>query len=117
MKLNCGLINITVVLFSFASFLIAQNPDLMSVTENLSNETIIDVHPDIHKDYGLTFPLTYKFDYNTLLKNLRVFKKYQSGDEWTEIEQKSTEDFSMVLKLPELILLWVLPMSLLDLVN
>ncbi len=93
MQINSGLTLIMVILFSLPSLHMAQNPDLMSVSETLAYETVIDVHPDIHEDYGLTFPLTYKFEYSALMKNLRVFKKYQSKDYWTEIEKKTSEDF------------------------
>ena len=62
------------------------------VTNN-NGEAIITVDSDIHINYGLSYPLTYKFNIPQDYSNLKAYRKFKSDQEWLLVEEKTSEDF------------------------
>ena len=46
-----------------------------------------------HNDYGLSYPITYKFTIPSGSSNLKAYKKFTIGDSWVQITEKTTSDF------------------------
>lgn len=45
-----------------------------------------------HRDYGLVYPVTYQFSIPPGSQNLKVFKRYNESQEWTQINEKNSND-------------------------
>ena len=67
-----------------------RSPNLL--INNNMDEIIIAIDNDTHIDYGLSYPLTYKFN---ILQgaNLNVYRKFRFDQEWSLVEEKTSEDF------------------------
>ena len=46
-----------------------------------------------HNTYGLSYPVTYEFNIPSGSSNLEAYKKYNIGDSWTQISEKTSNDF------------------------
>ena len=60
---------------------------------NINNETLIIVNNEIHIDYGLSYPVTYKFSLSQGLENLNAYRKYEYSQDWNLIDEKNHDDF------------------------
>ncbi len=56
------------------------------------DEFIITIDNQTHIDYGLSYPLTYKFNIPQD-NNLKVYHKFKSDQEWSLLVEKTSEDF------------------------
>ena len=60
------------------SFLLSEDTvSILNFNTGVQNEVIISVDSQIHIDYGLSYPITYKFDIPQGLENLNAYRKYQ----------------------------------------
>jgi hypothetical protein len=46
-----------------------------------------------HNTYGLSYPITYEFNIPSGSSNLKTFKKYNIDETWTQISEKTSNDF------------------------
>ncbi len=46
-----------------------------------------------HNNYGLSYPITYEFIVPPCSSNLKAYKKYTEDGSWTEIIEKTSDDF------------------------
>lgn len=46
-----------------------------------------------HATYGLSYPITYEFNIPSGSSNLKAYKKYNFDDSWTQISEKTSNDF------------------------
>jgi len=60
---------------------------------NIDNETLIISNDEIHIDYGLSYPVTYKFSLSQGLENLNAYRKYEYSQDWNLIDEKNHDDF------------------------
>ena len=65
----------------------------LQVEKRNRNETIISVQNQAHIDYGLAYPITYEFDIPQTGNDYSVSIRYRSEDEWTEMVEKTSNDF------------------------
>ena len=57
------------------------------------NMTIISVDEQTHIDYGLSYPLTYKFSIPEGIGNIKAYRKFQIEDNWESMEERTRNDF------------------------
>ena len=57
------------------------------------NEIAIIIDPQTHIDYGLAYPATYEFTIPIESVNLKSFRKFKSIQNWTQIIEKTNDDF------------------------
>ena len=57
------------------------------------NMTIISVDEQTHIDYGLSYPLTYKFRIPEGIGNIKAYRKFQIEDNWESMEERTSNDF------------------------
>ena len=60
---------------------------------NNDDEFIIAIDSETHIDYGLAYPLTYKFDIIHNQNNVLAYTKFKSDQNWSLIEEKTSADF------------------------
>ena len=79
----------------FLSYMLANSwkHQILQVEKRNRNETVISVHHQVHMDYGLAYPMTYEFDIPSENNDQIVSVRYRSEDEWTEIVEKTSNDF------------------------
>ena len=79
----------------FLSYMLANSwkHQILQVEKRNRNETVISVHHQVHMDYGLAYPMTYEFDIPSENNNQIVSVRYRSEDEWTEMVEKTSNDF------------------------
>ena len=65
---------------------------ILSIENDSVNETIITVSSQSHIDYGLSYPITYEFSLPLNSSDLYTYRKSRMNEEWTQIEQKTTDD-------------------------
>ena len=65
----------------------------LSFENNIRNELIITVEPQIHIDFGLSYPITYELDIPHSSQNLNAYRKYNSSQNWNLINRKTSDDF------------------------
>ena len=66
---------------------------ILSIENDSENETIITVSSQSHIDYGLSYPTTYEFSLPLNSSDLYAYRKSRMNEEWTQIEQKTNDDF------------------------
>ena len=81
--------------FIISSFMLANSSKqhVLQIEKRNRNETIISVQNQAHLDYGLAYPITYEFDIPQTANDYSVNIRYRSGDEWTEMVEKTSNDF------------------------
>tara|TARA_B100001250_G_scaffold128836_1_gene109721 strand:- start:1382 stop:2857 length:1476 start_codon:yes stop_codon:yes gene_type:complete len=79
----------------FLSYMLANSwkHQILQVEKRNRNETVISVHHQVHMDYGLAYPMTYEFDIPSENNDQIVSVRYRSEDEWTEMVEKTSNDF------------------------
>ena len=79
----------------FSSYMLANSSKhhILQVEKRNRNETVISVHHQVHMDYGLAYPMTYEFDIPSENNDQVVSVRYRSEDEWTEMVEKTSNDF------------------------
>lgn len=92
MKLCTLFYKIIIVIVSvFASMdMFASN---LSISQLCSDEFVITTDSQFHQDYGLQYPITYKYKILSNIEFVRVFKKYHLNDEWQEIQTQADTAF------------------------
>jgi len=53
----------------------------------------ISVDSTAHNDYGLSYPVTYEFLLPANSSGLKAYKRYSTGDAWTQLTEKTSDDF------------------------
>ena len=81
----------SIIIVSLFSHIYATTPNLSVI--NNRNMIIISVESQAHIDYGLAYPITYEFTIPENIENLKAFRKFQIGDNWELIEEKTSNDF------------------------
>ena len=66
---------------------------ILSIENDSENETTITVSSQSHIDYGLSYPITYEFSLPLNSSDLYAYRKSRMNEEWTQIEQKTNNDF------------------------
>ncbi|MBH10694.1 MAG: hypothetical protein CMG74_10170 [Candidatus Marinimicrobia bacterium] len=66
---------------------------IISVNNNIRNETIIAIDSQTHIDYGLAYPVTYEFAIPSNSNNLQTHRRFKSNQDWLQIIEKTTDDF------------------------
>ena len=66
---------------------------VLSVNSGNRNETIITIDAQTHIDYGLAYPVTYEFIIPAGSDNLQSYCRFQSTQDWSQIVEKTPEDF------------------------
>ena len=69
------------------------NSSILTINSESRNETIISIDSHTHIDYGLSYPVTYEFNIPSESYNLRSYRKFQSNQDWSQIVEKTSEDF------------------------
>lgn len=68
-----------------------------SISDSLScwdkNYIKLFVDSTTHNDYGLAYPITHEFSIPSGSANLQVFKRYSTNQTWTQIAEKTNNDF------------------------
>ena len=64
----------------------------LSIVNNRDLITI-SVDSQVHIDYGLSYPITYEFSLPDDIENLKAYRKFQLGQNWDLIEEKTDQDF------------------------
>ena len=81
-------------LFIFCQLVAAdQQSSFLSVNSGIRNETVISLDSQIHIDYGLSYPITYAMNIPLESANLRSYQKFQANQDWTQMEEKTENDF------------------------
>lgn len=60
---------------------------------NNDDEFIVAIDSETHIDYGLAYPLTYKFDIIHNQNNVLAYTKFKSDQNWSLIEERTSADF------------------------
>ena len=81
----------SIITVSLFNHIYATTPYLSVI--NNRNMIIISVESQAHIDYGLSYPITYEFTIPENIENLKAFRKFQIGDNWELIEEKTSNDF------------------------
>lgn len=71
----------------------AQTASKISVQEGRDNEISIAVLPQIHIDYGLSYPMTYTLTMPSGSADLAAYHKFSAAQEWDLIPAKTAGDF------------------------
>ena len=66
---------------------------ILTVNYTVNNELLITVDPEIHMDYGLSYPLTYEIEIPAGYSDLQAYKSHSIRQEWTALTEKKTNDF------------------------
>ena len=66
---------------------------ILTINSEWRNETIITVDAQTHIDYGLAYPVTYEFIIPAGSDNLQSYCRFQSTQGWSQMVEKTTEDF------------------------
>lgn len=71
----------------------AQPGAKISVHEGSHHEISIAVRPQIHADYGLSYPMTYRFALPSGSAELSAYRKAAAREEWRRMAEKTSDDF------------------------
>ena len=82
-----------VIIFLFTNNILAEFGSILKVQQYSENELIVTIDEQIHIDYGVAYPLTYKINIPIESAELNVYKKESITDAWTKIEEKTSDDF------------------------
>ena len=63
------------------------------ITQAEQQSIKITVDSAAHTDYGLSYPITYKFSIPAVATNLTAYEKKALSDAWTQLPTKTTDDF------------------------
>ena len=66
---------------------------ILTINSGWRNETNITLDTQTHIDYGLAYPVTYEFIIPSGSVNLQSYRKYQVAQDWSQIVEKTAEDF------------------------
>jgi hypothetical protein len=66
------------ILLEIGSPGLAQNANIVTIDLGFDNEIISSIDPQIHLDYGVTYPLTYEFSMPPGIADLLVYKRHSS---------------------------------------
>ena len=66
---------------------------IVAVERTARNVTVISIDHQTHVDYGLSYPLTYEFSIPIGSQGSNSYCKFQSGQDWSLIEEKTSDDF------------------------
>ena len=66
---------------------------ILLIENDSENETVITVSSQSHIDYGLSYPITYEFSLPSNSSNLYAYRKHKMNEEWSQIEEKTSDDF------------------------
>jgi hypothetical protein len=69
------------------------NSSILTIDTESRNETVISIDSQTHIDYGLAYPITYEFNIPLGSYNLRSYRKFQSNQNWSQIVEKTSDDF------------------------
>ncbi|MCK5455634.1 MAG: hypothetical protein KAI45_00820, partial [Melioribacteraceae bacterium] len=81
------------ILLLFTCNLIAKSNSILKVDQYSENELVVSVDEQIHVDYGLAYPLTYKINIPLGSTGLSVYKKEVVTDDWVKLDVKTSDDF------------------------
>jgi peptidoglycan/xylan/chitin deacetylase (PgdA/CDA1 family) len=80
------------LLLSAALASITAAPKLFLTLESVG-EVVISVDPSLHQEYGLAYPVTYKFVIPAGSTNLVAYQKHLQGATWIPFIEKTSSDF------------------------
>jgi hypothetical protein len=80
------------LLLSAALANITAAPNLFLTLESVG-EVVISVDPSLHQEYGLAYPVTYKFGIPAGSTNLVAYQKHLQGATWIPFTEKTSSDF------------------------
>ena len=66
------------------------------INNTVRNEIIIVIDSQIHIDYGLSYPITYELSIPSNSFDLVTFVKFKSEQSWLPIQEKTTNDLSLI---------------------
>ena len=74
-----------------------QDEARIAVSLSSANEIGLAIDPVVHRRYGVTYPLTFQFDFASPVTGLNVERKYERLASWSPLAEKSgTEVFNAV---------------------
>ena len=82
-----------VVLTFLSSITIAQSTPKLLIQYGIDNEIVITVNSQLHLTYGFAYPMTYAITIPPNSTQLSAFKKYSGNESWTQIQEKTKNDF------------------------
>lgn len=65
----------------------------IKVSKQNKNTFLITVSKADHNNYGLKYPLTYKFAIQSNARHVKVYKKVNKNDDWSQLTKKIKSDF------------------------
>lgn len=71
----------------------AQPTSKISVLHGSNEELSVAVNPQIHRDYGLIYPMTYQIAIPAGSSDLRAWRKHVAAELWSPIAEKNSEEF------------------------
>ena len=78
---------------SFHKIVADQFDNVLSIDNISRSETVISIDPQIHIDYGLSYPITYEFSIPFESTSLKCYHKFQAQDNWDIFQEKTSNDF------------------------
>lgn len=91
--MNVHLLRIICCFLLGASAAAAQPGAKISVQEGSDYEISIAVLPQIHADYGLSYPMTYRFAIPSGSAALSAYRQFSATEEWRRMTEKTSDDF------------------------
>lgn len=82
-----------VVCFLYSEKTFAQQSEKLSVAHYSNDELSITVDSKIHKDYGLSYPLTYEILIPASSSELNAYRKHSVAGAWSPLTEKTSDDF------------------------
>jgi hypothetical protein len=74
-----------------------QDEARIAVSSSGVNEVSLAIDPVVHRRYGVTYPLTFQFDFASPVAGLNVERKYERSASWSPLAERSgTEVFNAV---------------------
>ena len=80
-------------LVAMCSFGFAQEAAVVTIMPGADNHMSVVIDPQIHQDYGVTYPLTYEFSLPQGASGLRAYKRHSSAAEWIQLPDMTSDDF------------------------
>ena len=78
---------------SFHKIVADQFDNVLSIDNISRSETVISIDPQIHIDYGLSYPITYEFSIPFGSTSLKCYYKFQGQDNWNIFQEKTSNEF------------------------
>jgi len=79
--------------FGLCASAYAQTRSKLSVQHGPNHEISLAVNAQIHRDYGLAYPMTYEFAIPSGSGALAAHLRYSSSETWSLLTEKTSEDF------------------------